>query len=224
MHCSNRLPPNSLTDSRSSHRDPKISIGHGWSELAKQVAFVGAAVLFYFGVRGLANWIYIWGHWPVIVATLFWLHQRHRYHYLVLRNGMFVSGAIGLVIFTLYPVAPPRLADIGFIDTISTWSTSYRILQPPNLVNKYAAVPSLHVGWNLLVGLEWWRTSRSRSARVVTTALPLAMCLSVVLTGNHFVFDAVAGVVVALIGFAVAHAITLPLAGGRLADPSIPSS
>ena len=241
--------------------DPNISLGRGWRELAKQIAFVGAAILFYFGVRGLtegsaavaighgralydleqglgiaftpeaqewftqspwltrlANWIYIWGHWPVIIATLIWLHQRYRYHYLVLRNAMFVSGAIGLVIFSLYPVAPPRLSDIGFVDTVSTWSTSYRILQPPALVNKFAAVPSLHVGWNLLVGLELWRTALTWSGRVRSMILPVLMPVAVVVTANHFVLDAVAGVVVGLAGFVVARRLSLSLAGGELSD------
>jgi len=101
----------------------------------------------------LANWVYIWFHWPVIIATLVWLHRNHRLEYLLLRNAMFVSGAIGMVIFALYPVAPPRLTEAGFIDTVTDLSTSYRVLQPPALVNKYAAVPSLHVGWNLLAGI-----------------------------------------------------------------------
>ena len=61
----------------------------------------------------LANWVYIWGHWPVIVATLLWLHHTRTREYLLLRNAMFISGAIGIVIFITYPVAPPRLLDAG---------------------------------------------------------------------------------------------------------------
>lgn len=159
-----------------------------------------------------ANWVYVWGHWPVIIITLIWLHERHRYHYLLLRNAMFVSGAIGLVIFSTYPVAPPRLIDAGFVDTVSQWSTSYRILQPPSLVNKYAAIPSLHVGWNLLVGIVVWRVGRAWKFRIPALASPVLMIAAVMLTANHYLLDAVAGALVALIGFAVATRITLPLA------------
>src|SRR5690606_30895963 len=49
----------------------------------------------------VANWVYIWGHWPVIAATLVWLYRTSRRDYVLLRNAMFVSGAIGLVIFAL---------------------------------------------------------------------------------------------------------------------------
>ena len=100
-----------------------------------------------------ANWMYIWGHGPVIGLTLFWLYRSDRVSYTSLRNAMFISGAIGLVIFMSFPVAPPRLMPSGFVDTVTELSTSYHVLQPPSLVNKYAAVPSLHVGWNLLVGV-----------------------------------------------------------------------
>ena len=110
----------------------------------------------------LANWIYIWGHWPVITATLLWLHRVRRDRYLLLRNAMFISGAIGLVIFASFAVAPPRLAGVGLVDTVTQHSNSYRVLQPPSLVNKYAAIPSLHVGWNLLVGVVLYRSSRRR--------------------------------------------------------------
>jgi len=152
----------------------------------------------------LANWVYIWLHWPVIATTLFWLHHRHRRDYLVLRNAMFLSGAIGLVIFALYPVAPPRLVGAGFIDTVTDLSTSYRVLQPPALVNRYAAVPSLHVGWNLLVGIQLWRVSRAVPLRIFAVASPTMMAVAVMATGNHYFIDGLIGSVVALTGLALA--------------------
>jgi hypothetical protein len=154
------------------------------------------------------NWIYIWGHWPVIAATLIWLYRTRRADYLLLRNALFISGAIGLVIFTLHPVAPPRLLPSGFVDTVTELSTSYRVLQPPSLVNKYAALPSLHVGWNLLIGLAVYRAGANRWARVFGVVSPMAMAAAVVLTGNHYVVDAALGAVVALTGLAGAWWLT----------------
>lgn len=220
-------------------------------ELARQVTFVGIAVLLYFGVRGLTqsdvgtaighgfdvlaferrlgldrehwaqglivgrphlatmwNWVYIWGHWPVIVATLIWLHRSDRRSYLVLRNALCLSGAIGLVIFASYAVAPPRLMPLGLIDTVTEQSHSYRVLQPPALVNKYAAVPSLHVGWNLLIGIALWRASRSRLLRALAVAGPVLMAIAVVVTANHYVVDGMAGAAVALTGLALSSRIT----------------
>lgn len=162
----------------------------------------------------LANWVYIWLHWPVIIVTLFWLHHRHRRDYYLLRNAMFVSGAIGLVIFALWPVAPPRLVGLGFVDTVTDLSTSYRVLQPPALVNRYAAVPSLHVGWNVLVGVTLWRVSSNRAVRVFAVASPLLMAVAVVATANHYVLDGCVGTAVALVGLWGAHRIERGGLGG----------
>ncbi|MFV2040261.1 MAG: phosphatase PAP2 family protein, partial [Acidimicrobiales bacterium] len=151
------------------------------------------------------NWIYIWGHWPVITATLLWLHRTNRSEYTLLRNAMFASGAIGLVIFTLYPVAPPRLLDIGMVDTVTNFSNSYRVLQPPSLVNKYAALPSLHVGWNLLVGIAVFRSTRLKALHAMAILGPVAVVAAVILTANHYTIDAAAGVAVALTGLWIAH-------------------
>lgn len=169
----------------------------------------------------LANWVYIWLHWPIIILTLLWLHRTRRLDYLILRNAMFVSGAIGLVIFALYPVAPPRLADPGFVDTVTELSKSYRILQPPALVNKYAAVPSLHVGWNLLVGIAVYRAATRWWLRALAAAGPAAMTAAVIFTANHYVIDAVAGAAVALAGLAIATPFTIVWHAGGDADRSI---
>ena len=154
--------------------------------------------------EALINWVYIWGHWPVIVATMIWTAWRHRQVFLRLRDGMLVSGAIGLLVFATYPVAPPRLADQGLIDTVTRSSDSYRVLQPPAFVNQYAAMPSLHSGWDLLVGIAIFTAATTVWLRAIGVLLPVAMLLAVVATGNHFVLDVVAGVALALFGHLVA--------------------
>lgn len=160
-----------------------------------------------------ANSVYIYGHWPVIGITLVWLFLRAPDEYRLLRNAMFISGAIGLVIFALFPVAPPRLGVLDLIDTVTERSGAYRALQPPGLINRYAAFPSLHFGWNLLVGIVIWRATTSRALRVVAVLMPIAMGLAVVTTANHYLADVVGGGVVALIGLAAAFAIARAPAG-----------
>jgi hypothetical protein len=148
----------------------------------------------------LVNWVYIWAHWPVVVATLAWLAIFRRDHFYELRNAMFISGAIGLIIFASFAVAPPRLFSLDYIDTVTERSVSYRVLQPPSLVSKYAAVPSLHFGWNLLVGITWYRVWRGRFGVVAAVGMPIAMAFAVVATGNHWTVDVLAGCIVALAG------------------------
>ena len=155
----------------------------------------------------LANWIYIWGHWPVILGTAIALHRYRPERYHLLRNALFVSGAIGFLFFALFPVAPPRLLDLGLVDTVTEQSQAYRALQPPGLTNQYAAFPSLHFGWNVLVGIVLLITTERIAVRVLAVASPLAMGFAVMATANHFVVDVAAGLLVVLVGLAVAYAI-----------------
>lgn len=150
----------------------------------------------------VANWVYIYGHWPVIIVTLTWLFVRHPPEFYLLRNALFISGAIGLMIFVLFPVAPPRLGILEIVDTVTQRSSSYRTLQPPALVNRYAAVPSLHFGWNLLVGIVIWRVTRAPWLRALAVLMVVAMGFAVIATANHYIFDVVAGAAVALTGLA----------------------
>lgn len=153
------------------------------------------------------NWVYIWLHWPVIIGALLWLYRYNKRGFVLFRNGLIVSGAIGLVFFVLYPVAPPRFLD-GFSDTVSDLSTSYKYLQPPSIVNKFAAMPSLHVGWNLMAGVVLFGCVRRGPLRILPLISPVLMTLAVVVTANHYVVDAVAGAVVAIVGLYGAKLLT----------------
>ena len=173
----------------------------------------------------VANWVYVWGHWPVIVVTGVTLFVVRRDRYRLLRNAMFVSGAIGFLFFALFPVAPPRLLGLGLVDTVSEQSHAYRALQPPGLTNQYAAFPSFHAGWNVLVGIVLFGTTAHVAVRAFAVVSPLAMVVAVVATANHFVFDVVGGVIIVLAGLGSAILIersrtraTLPVD----AEPSVP--
>jgi hypothetical protein len=155
----------------------------------------------------LVNWVYIWGHWPVILGTASVLYVFRRNRYYILRNALFVSGAIGFLFFALLPVAPPRLLELGLVDTVTEQSHAYRALQPPGLTNQYAAFPSLHVGWNMVVGIVLLTTTAHLAVRLFAIASPLAMAFAVIATANHFVVDVAAGMIAVLLGLAAAHAI-----------------
>ena len=78
------------------------------------------------------------------------------------------------------------------------------MLQNPEITNQFAAVPSFHVGWNLLVAFAIFRASRNWSLRLVAIVFPMLMVTAVLLTANHWVLDIVAGIAVALIGIGAA--------------------
>jgi hypothetical protein len=163
-----------------------------------------AAVVPHDALVTFANWVYIFGHWPVILGVGAALYVYRPSHYRLLRNAMFASGLIGFLFFALFPVAPPRLAEGGLLDTVTERSEAYRALQPPGLTNQYAAFPSLHAGWNLLVGIVVALAVASLALRVAALALPVAMALAVVVTANHYVIDVAGGVVVVLVGLGIA--------------------
>jgi hypothetical protein len=173
-------------------------LGVNW-EGAVQGAIVGRD-----GLVTVANWIYIWGHWPVILSTAAGLYIWRRDRYYLLRNTLFISGGIGFLFFALVPVAPPRLLEPALVDTVSSQSHAYRALQPPGLTNQYAALPSLHVGWNLAVGIVLFLTTTHLVVRALAALSPAAMTFAVLATANHFVMDVAAGMTVVLVAFAVA--------------------
>ena len=153
----------------------------------------------------LANTVYIWGFWPVLAGAAVYLYVRHREHYVVLRDAVFISGLIGFAIFALLPVAPPRLVDPHLLDTIRAYSPHYRPAALSDVTNEYASLPSLHVGWTLLVAITVGAAHRRASAYAFAVLMPSAMALTVIVTANHYVVDVIVGGAVALTSLALAQ-------------------
>jgi hypothetical protein len=187
------------------------SLGIFW-EVQLQSLIVGNLFLI-----NLFNWVYIWGYLPVIGAIAIWLYLFRRGNFARYRNAFLISGAMGLVIFALLPMAPPRfLPDAGFVDTVGLHAEIYKSMQNPALVNQYAAMPSLHLGWMLLIGLAVFETAKVIWARTLGLFMPVPMLASIILTGNHFILDAVAGVAVALVALWLANRLNRWFAGTRI--------
>ncbi|GGZ79449.1 phosphatase PAP2 family protein [Streptomyces echinoruber] len=152
-------------------------------------------------------------HYLVTPLVLVWVFRRHSAHYRAARTWLMTATFLGLIGFTLMPTCPPRLLSPthGFVDTMAYYS-SYgwwggQASAPRGLgsmTNQYAAMPSLHVGWALWCGVMLWRHGRTRVARTVAVAYPLLTGLVVMGTANHYLLDAVAGVVVMGVGLLLA--------------------
>jgi hypothetical protein len=164
----------------------------------------------------LWNYVYIYGHLPVIIMVAIWLYTAHRPSYAFFRNAFLLSGLIALIDFSAVPLAPPRyMPEFGFVDTI-VHAKSYYVLQSPKIVNQYAAMPSLHFGWDLLVAVAVGANTGSRWVRRVTYVLPLVTLGGIVLTANHYFLDAVAGAAVAGVGLALAWALRKSISRDRV--------
>ena len=154
----------------------------------------------------LFNGIYFWLDFPLIIAVGLWLYFLNRRNYTLIRTAMLASGAISLIIYGLFPVAPPRfLPQWGFVDTMALYSNvSYQAQSLQPFVNPFAAVPSLHFGWAVLLALGLiWATKRV-VLRAVAALLPLAQLAAIVFTANHYFFDAIVGLAVGLVGLVIA--------------------
>ena len=175
------------------------TLGVAW-EVRIQAATLGHDV-----PTAFANWVYVYGHWPVIAAcgVLLYVYRRDKYD--LLRNAMIISGLIGFVFFAVVPMAPPRFVLPEIVDTVTESSSGYRALQPPALTNQYAALPSLHFGWNLLLGIVLFQATTRIPVRAFAVGMPVAMAFAVVATANHYVLDVALGAVVVLVGLAAAY-------------------
>jgi Tol biopolymer transport system component len=162
---------------------------------------------------GLLDAYYMLGFAPVCVAALVWTAWRHRAAYLELRHRLRLALALAVPFFVLFPAAPPRLIDgLGIGDTVGLSGHDTGSFFGIRF-NPYAAMPSLHVGWSLLVAASVLPLVRRRTLRIAVAAHPLAMALAVTATGNHLFLDIALGVAVAIAAGALAAA---PL---RVIDP-----
>jgi membrane-associated phospholipid phosphatase len=157
------------------------------------------------------NLFYFIGHFILTGVFFTWLYFRSRDGFRSFRNGFIVATAIALFIHWQFPTAPPRLANVGLEDTLRALSNiDIGSQATSSYSNPVAAVPSLHAGWAVGVMIGVLRYSRSRPIRVLAVLYPIAVILTIVVTGNHFIFDAVAGILVMAIGFMVSFRLLEP--------------
>jgi hypothetical protein len=156
----------------------------------------------------MLNHVYLAAQLIVVPGALVWLYKRSRGHYVLLRNTVLATWLVALPIYALFPVAPPRLAGIGLIDTITTQTgVALDSKLTTSFYNPIAAVPSLHAGFAVAVSAALAAAARRRSGRLLAWLWAPAVCLAVVATGNHFVTDIAAGIAVTVLGYGAARAV-----------------
>ncbi|MEU2227641.1 phosphatase PAP2 family protein [Streptomyces sp. NPDC018347] len=151
----------------------------------------------------LANTYYATVHFPATLAFLVWLYLRRPAHYVWARRVLATVTTAALVLPFTFPLAPPRmLTGTGLLDTARVYGPS--VYGPPSsdhLSNQFAAMPSLHFGWALMVAVGLIAATRSRR-RALWLLHPLVTLLVIVGTANHYWLDAV--VATAMLGLALA--------------------
>jgi PAP2 superfamily len=143
----------------------------------------------------IADFTYFHAHFVITVCFMFWLYLRRNNHYYFIRNAIFVADGIALIGFTIFPTAPPRmLTDLGFTDTLDRYSSISNYSGPvAALANPFAAVPSIHTCYSLIIGVTCFFLVRHRALGLTWLFYPVLIVFSIVATGNHFWTDAFLG-------------------------------
>jgi hypothetical protein len=150
------------------------------------------------------SWLYVNAQTTVTVGALVYLYLRHNRSFYFVRNMFVIAMFIALIGYTVYPTAPPRfMPEWGFIDSVSGITGVH--LETAHggggattaLTNVYAAVPSMHVCFALMIGWPLARLARRRIVKVAWFLYPFLMAFVIIATANHFIFDAILGALAA---------------------------
>jgi PAP2 superfamily len=164
-----------------------------------------------------ANWMYMNTHFVITTSFLVWLYLFRNESFYFVRNMFLVAMGLALVGYTLFPTAPPRLLpEEGFVDTITDFSqVGHDSALVKLFVNPYAAVPSMHIAFALMISIPGISIARHAVSKVFWALYPFLVLFVVVVTANHFWLDAAAGAAVAAVAALVAHRLLAAMGPGN---------
>jgi membrane-associated phospholipid phosphatase len=147
-----------------------------------------------------ANWMYVNSHFVVTTTFLIWLYLARNHAYYYVRNMFLVAMCLALVGYLAFPTAPPRfLPEWGFTDTVANFVGESAENSANVLYNPFAAVPSMHVAFALMIAIPAIFLVRNRAIKVLWALYPFVITFVVVVTANHYWLDAALGAAVAAV-------------------------
>jgi hypothetical protein len=173
-------------------------------------------IMHYDGLIWLLNHYYVRVHFPLTTAFVIWLFLRHRETYGWVRTWLISVTMIALAIHVAFPLAPPRmLGSHGFIDTLRLDGLHIYSVDPnQSLANQFAAMPSLHFGWSLIIAIAFIAARRTPWS-VVALAHPAVTLLAIVATANHYWIDAAVALLIVAGTLLVVRAVHLKAGRAR---------
>jgi hypothetical protein len=145
-----------------------------------------------------ASWMYVNSHFTVTITFLVWLYLARNHAFYFVRNMFMVAMALALAGYMLFPTAPPRfLPEWGFTDTVATFFGTSVSQSADVLYNPFAAVPSMHVAFALMIAVPAVKLVKLRALKVLWAIYPVVVTFVVIVTANHFWLDAALGAAVA---------------------------
>jgi len=174
------------------------SLGLFWEPAWQTWAIENAKALVIF-----LNWAYIVTYFPMILALALVLYIVNRRLYYYYRNVIVINLIFALLIFTLFPVAPPLKVLAYFLDTIQSFGPSF--YGGPEVAayrNTDAAMPSQHFSWTVILGVLYLRTLKGKF-KLLGFIYPTMTFFAITITGNHYILDAIVGGITAVVSFAI---------------------
>jgi membrane-associated phospholipid phosphatase len=155
----------------------------------------------------VANWMYVNSHFVVTTTFLIWLYIWRNHAFYFVRNMFVLAMGLALVLYLAIPTAPPRfLPEWGFTDSVAKFVGEGADSSANVLYNPYAAIPSMHVAFALMIAIPAIKLTRTRALKYLWAAYPVLVTFTVVATANHFWIDAALGALVAALSAWGAHA------------------
>jgi hypothetical protein len=179
-----------------------------------------------------ANYMYGSLHFIVTIWVAVWLFRSYSNDYPRYRNTLAITTFLALIGFTFFPLMPPRLLatdpyflkhhlqglHLGFVDTLDKYPTPWSFDSGPakRVSNQYAAMPSVHIAWATWCALAMVPRMKTRGRKLLAASYPFVTLVVIVITANHYVIDAVGGLVILAAGWFLANRFTR---AGRAAPP-----
>jgi hypothetical protein len=145
------------------------------------------------------SWMYVNSHFTITTLTLAFIYLRRNSSFYFVRNMFMAAMGIALVLYAAYPTAPPRfMPEWGFSDSVAQFTGLTKEGGSADaLYNPFAAVPSMHVAFALMIGLPMAQMARRRWVKALWMTYPVLVSFVVVATANHWWFDAFLGALTA---------------------------
>jgi PAP2 superfamily len=232
----NILPPNSSEAMHNAREVVGFEAGHGFFiEPALQSFFhhgqhlLGLTIT-WAAVEHVANNVYAFCHIFVTLAVCAWVYAFHRDRFPLVRNLMLFTNAVAAAVYEIFPMAPPRLTaglsfdhhPFHFQDTMQHVIGSGKLNGVPIGYNPFSAMPSLHVAWAIIIGVTVVLLARQPLMRLLGAIYPGVMVMTVVVTGNHYLMDAIGAALVVAVALVPALAVERARRSRRCAQQQTP--
>jgi PAP2 superfamily protein len=173
---------------------------HAFFEPGLQKAFIDHRWIVDF-----ANFMYMNSHFVMTTAFLVWLYLFRNRNFYFVRNMFMVAMGLAVIGYALLPTAPPRMFD-EFTDTITQYAqVNHDSALVKLFINPYAAIPSMHVAFSLMIGATGAMISKHTISKVFWCVYPLLVLWVVIVTANHFWIDGAFGLLVAVLAAVTAR-------------------